>query len=464
MATPVSKPGAGFLFRVTLPCELDAVRPAASRSRELLAPQGANPDDLMACELALVEACNNAILYAEDHERHKPVEIQLLTDGISLEIQVVDHTPGFDWPAEVQLPDPEAEHGRGLFIIQSVMDEVVYLRGQGENRLVMRKLKMFFDHSAHNPLSAQLEQTKEKLALTEQAINGMARELWTQIVSARAEQEKVDSRLLAHELEIARKIQHSLLPKTFPSLPGYGLSGFCLSARQVGGDFYDVLPLSSEVVLLVVADVMGKGVPAALFAATLRTLLRTTVQWIRRPAKLLRRINRLMYDDLSGVDMFITAQLALVDTRVGRLVVANAGHCPLLLADGAGQIETIAPEGMPLGIVPEVNFEEEVVPLEPASCALLYTDGLTEARNPGGDLFGQKRLVHWLLQNLDDNQGAAQLTQNIQAELKRFQATVSPADDQTGLILAAQPDPTMEKEPTFEVPVFAPAASARSSV
>jgi len=205
----------------------------------------------------------------------------------------------------------------------------------------------------------------------------MARELYTQIASAREQQKEVDGRLLAHELEIARKIQHSLLPKAFPALPGFGLSGFCLSARQVGGDFYDVLPLSSDTVLLVVADVMGKGVPAALFAATLRTLLRTTVQWVRRPAKLLRRINRLMFEDLSGVDMFITAQLALADTRVGQLVVASAGHCPLLLAEASGKIEPGSPEGMTLGIVPNVEFQEEGVPLWPTSCALLYSEGVT---------------------------------------------------------------------------------------
>src|SRR5213078_2814923 len=128
----------------------------------------------------------------------------------------------------------------------------------------------------------------------------------------------------ARELDIARNIQQSLLPKTFPSLPGFGLAGFCLSARQVGGDFFDVLPLSSHSALLVVADVMGKGVPAALFAATLRTLIRAMAEWTHRPGELLARVNRLMYDELSGVDMFITAQLALADTRQGRLIVASA--------------------------------------------------------------------------------------------------------------------------------------------
>ena len=166
-----------------------------------------------------------------------------------------------------------------------------------------------------------------------------------------------------------------------------------------------------------------------------------------------------MYEDLSGVDMFITGLLVLVDARVGRLVVASAGHCPLLLADGHGEIESISPDGMPLGIVEEFDFEEEVAPLSPSGCALLYTDGLTDARNPNGDSFGQERLINWLNRNAKQRHRAAQLTENIQAELKQFQTTVSSVDDQTALILAAQP--TFEVESELTVPIFAPSISAR---
>jgi serine phosphatase RsbU (regulator of sigma subunit)/anti-sigma regulatory factor (Ser/Thr protein kinase) len=459
MDDPVSKPGAGFHFRIALPCELESVRPAALKARGLLADLGATPEDQTGCELALVEACNNAVLYSR--EKQRPIVIQILAEGPALELQVIDHTSGFDWPEHLELPSPEAEHGRGLFIIRSVMDEVLYLKGGGENRLVMRKANIFFDSAGNASMSEQLEKTREKLALTEQVISGMAKELWTQLASARAEKEKVETRLLAHELEIARQIQNSLLPKTFPPLPGFKLSGFCLSARQVGGDFYDVLQIAPEIVLLVVADVMGKGVPAALFAATLRTLLRTTIQWIRRPAKLLRRINRLMYDDLSGVDMFITAQLVLVDNRVGRLVVANAGHCPLLLSNEPGQIETISPEGMPLGILPEMEFEEDVVPFSSRTCVLLYSDGLTEARNPNGELFGSKRLADWLLQQRARNCGAVELSSGIQQELKRFQETVSPTDDQTGLILASESPSAVN--PGLVVPMLASTALGQAS-
>lgn len=439
------------LFRLCLSCELNSVRAAAEQAREFLASRGAPSEILLGCELALVEACNNAILYAPAAARDRPVEILLLCDGADLEMQVLDHTSGFVMPAHAQLPDPDAEHGRGLFIIRSVMDEATYLRGEGENRFVLRKRNLFPNYGPNARTTSPLEQAQEKLALTEQVINKMAQELYTQITTSRAKQEEWDSRLLARELEIARNIQHSLLPKVFPSLPGYSLAGFCLSARQVGGDFYDLLPLSPDTALLAVADVMGKGVPAALFAATLRTLLRTTVQWIRHPAMLLRHINRLMFEDLSGVDMFITAQLALVDTRVGRLLVASAGHCPLLVATEQG-LETVCPEGMPLGIVPDIYFEEEAVPLAADSCLLMYTDGLTETRNASSELFGQARLHQWFREVLSQRRCAANLADAMQAELKKFEAGVAPVDDQTFLVLAPASQSAGSSERNLAVP------------
>jgi len=257
-----------------------------------------------------------------------------------------------------------------------------------------------------------------------------------QIVNARLQKEQVDLRLTAHELEIARNIQRSLLPKTFPALPGYGLSGFCLSARQVGGDFYDVLSVSDEQALLIVADVMGKGVPAALFAATLHTLFHTNAEWARTPSEVLARMNRLLFEELSGVDMFITAQLVLADFSQRHLVVANAGHCPLFVAGPAGNLKTISPDGLPLGILPDVTYTQEILPLDDCNCALMYTDGLTEARNSHGELFGQERLGTWLRQSINKHKTAAELSENFLSELKTFQGQAGLSDDQTFLILA----------------------------
>jgi len=422
---------------------------------EFLAAQKVHPDHLAACELALVEACNNAVLYARKECRNQPVELELVCQPPWLELQVIDHTAGFELPCELHLPEPDAEHGRGLFIIRSLMDHVFYLRGQVENRLVMRKeinvygaeaglndqrglAKISKTQHAPSPMPKPLLEAEYKLALSEQVLNSMAQELCVQVVNAKLEKEQLDNRLLSRELEIARNIQQSLLPKTFPHLPGFGLSGFCLSARQVGGDFYDVLPLSDQCVLLVVADVMGKGVPAAMFAATLRTLIRTTVGWTRDPSELLGRINQQMFDELSGVDMFITAQLALVDLAHQHIVVANAGHCPLFMTNLDGETTAVSPEGMPLGIVPHMKFVDQVLRLESIHSVLLYTDGLTEARNPEGEWFGRERLLKWLGRPVTRAQTAKDLSEEFLRELDAFQCCAPIKDDQTFLILAAE--------------------------
>ena len=123
----------------------------------------------------------------------------------------------------------------------------------------------------------------------------------------------------------------------------------------MGGDFYDVLKINAHSALLVIADVMGKGIPAALFAAMLRTLIRAAPELTPQPAALLERVNRLLFPELSGMDMFITAQLAYVDAKARRLVVAGAGHCPLAVATPTG-VKTFSPEGMPLGIKQDTGF------------------------------------------------------------------------------------------------------------
>jgi sigma-B regulation protein RsbU (phosphoserine phosphatase) len=146
-------------------------------------------------------------------------------------------------------------------------------------------------------------------------------------------------------------------------------------------------------------------------------------------------MNRLLFHELSGVDMFITAQLVLVDFRRRQLVVASAGHCPLIVAGPAGELKTVSPDGLPLGILPNVTYEQEVLPLEECSCALLYTDGLTEARNSHGELFGQERLSAWLRQNAAKRKTAAELSENFLTELKSFQSQAGLSDDQTFLIL-----------------------------
>jgi serine phosphatase RsbU (regulator of sigma subunit) len=149
-------------------------------------------------------------------------------------------------------------------------------------------------------------------------------------------------------------------------------------------------------------------------------------------------MNKRLFQELSSVDMFITVQVAVVDAQRRSLVVANAGHCPLLLTDGFNAIKSLAPEGPPLGILPEASFTEQTVSLDEFSCALFYTDGLTEARNEEGALFGQTGLENWLSQNALLNKNAAQLKQHFLAELRQFQGGTTPADDQTFVLLVPE--------------------------
>lgn len=122
-----------------LACDFNAVRGAAQRVHRFLAAHGVDEDTLMACDLALVEGCNNAIKYAPATARSTPVIVGATCNDGRIELRVTDHTAGFDWPAELALPDPESESGRGLFLIHSLMDEARYERGDGTNVLILRK-------------------------------------------------------------------------------------------------------------------------------------------------------------------------------------------------------------------------------------------------------------------------------------------------------------------------------------
>ena len=243
---------------------------------------------------------------------------------------------------------------------------------------------------------------------------------------------------LADQLALARTIQQSLLPKEFPRLPGFGLAGFCRSAGALGGDFYDALVLDEDRVMLVIADVMGTGVPAALFAASLRMLVRSMAEHCPFPSELLTWINQQMFCELSSVDMFITAQLALVDTKRSVLQVASAGHCPFLLATDQGQTQALAPEGLPLGIQSNAQFSDEVVPLDTCACAFLYTDGLTEAVDAKRNLFGQDRLERWLAKHAGQTRSATQIRDKFLHELQCFQGQITTNDDITLIVLARE--------------------------
>jgi serine phosphatase RsbU (regulator of sigma subunit) len=192
------------------------------------------------------------------------------------------------------------------------------------------------------------------------------------------------------ELRLARSIQRASLPKEVPTLEGWQITPFYRPAREVGGDFYDFHPLSEGRLGLVVGDATGKGVPAALVMSTTCGMLRLAAQSSSSPGEMLQRVNETLFPNIPS-NMFVTCFYAVLDPNSGSLTYANAGHdLPYLWHGGdAGELRA---RGMPLGLMPGMSYEEGEISLREGNCVLFYSDGLVEAHDPKGEMFGFPRL------------------------------------------------------------------------
>ena len=219
---------------------------------------------------------------------------------------------------------------------------------------------------------------------------------------------------IEQELRTAQAIQQASLPKDVPALSGWQLTPYYRPAREVGGDFYDFLPFEDGRLGLVIGDVAGKGVPAALVMATVLTMLRSTVQGTASPGEVLARVNDLLAANIPS-GMFVTCFFALLDSQSGRLHYANAGHEPPYRQQKRSATELWA-TGMLLGLMPGTRYEEHEVTLSKGERLLFYSDGLVEAHNPGREMFGFPRLQKLLEVHADE----ASLIDVLLGELKRF--------------------------------------------
>jgi serine phosphatase RsbU (regulator of sigma subunit)/predicted ester cyclase len=206
----------------------------------------------------------------------------------------------------------------------------------------------------------------------------------------RLEQEIRERERIEQDLRVARTIQQASLPKEVPTLEGWEISPYYQPAREVGGDFYDFLELKDGRLGIVVGDATGKGVPAALVMASARSMLRAVAQASDSPGDVLRRVNDPLATDIPP-NMFVTCFYAILDPNSGSLTYANAGHDLPYLWHG-GDAEELRARGMPLGLMPGMGYEEGEVSLRESNCVLFYSDGLVEAHDPKGEMFGFTRL------------------------------------------------------------------------
>ena len=230
------------------------------------------------------------------------------------------------------------------------------------------------------------------------------------------------------ELKVAQLIQQQFLPKAVPDLPSWHVAAFYRPARTIGGDFYDFITLPDGRVMVVVGDVTDKGVPAALVMASTHALLRSNAVRLLAPGELLATVNDLLCDDIPA-HMFVTCLVLVLDPTTGSVVFANAGHNLPYLRTAAGVIELRA-TGMPLGLMPGMQYDENTAVLQPGECLLLHSDGLAEAHNADREMFGFPRLADIV----SHERSGEQLIDACMAELADFTTAEAEQEDDITLV------------------------------
>ena len=257
-----------------------------------------------------------------------------------------------------------------------------------------------------------------------------------QEAAAKRQAAKDHDRLLAitRELEVARRIQKSLVPSEFPPYPGrtdFSIFGSMTPAWEVGGDLFDFFLLDDDLLGFTIGDVSGKGVSAALFMAVSRTLLRSTAKLGLAPAECIHQVNQILTEENTS-PLFVTCFYGVLNTRTGAITYTNAAHNPpfLLRPGGAIRVEaTKEPGGLFLGQFAQATYTSETAALRPGDSIFLYTDGITEAMDPSGKLYSEERLEELLgrLPDLD----AKQRVQAVLDDVNAFARGATQSDDIT---------------------------------
>lgn len=247
--------------------------------------------------------------------------------------------------------------------------------------------------------------------------------------------DEVKRQRLEEELAVGRRIQLSLVPSTCPVIAGYECVAYYSAARQVGGDLYDfiIAPDNPDSLTIAIADVTGKGIPAALYMAVSRTIIRAEVMQGLSPAVALQRVNRFIIEDRQS-PLFLSAFLTQLHVPSGTFSCANAGHnAPFWYHAATGEAEEVPVRGLLLGAFEELRLDQQKYQLAPHDCLVLYTDGITEARNAAGDFYDEERLQaviesgHWTT--------AQELLDTIVGSVAAFVGDEPPSDDLTLIVL-----------------------------
>jgi sigma-B regulation protein RsbU (phosphoserine phosphatase) len=281
-------------------------------------------------------------------------------------------------------------------------------------------LRLYTDH----------EQTFTQLQI--ELLKAVAAQAAAAIENARLSDEKAAAQALERQVRMARDVQQRLLPHQPPQVRGATFASVYVPCYELGGDFYDFIPLPGENVGMVVADVSGKGVPASLIMATVRAALRAQVDNVYYLYEVLRRINAMLCrDTLTGE--FVTLFYGVVDLRTRRLTYCNAGHPPGLLFR-RGQVLDLTSDNMVLGVDPQQTFQQSILELQAGDLLLLYTDGLTDAMNFEDQIWGRQRLSAALLQAGNAGMDPDAVCEHILWDMRRYVGLTRRTDDITMIV------------------------------
>jgi serine phosphatase RsbU (regulator of sigma subunit) len=276
-------------------------------------------------------------------------------------------------------------------------------------------------------LSFRLRETDNLLIRDLQEKNRELAKAYEELKAAQAQ--IIQKEMLERELEMARRIQKSILPRTLPRPAGFDFGAHMEPARAVGGDFFDIITLDAENFAVVIGDISDKGVPAAIFMALTRSLLRAMASRSVSPRKVLQRVNRLLLE-MNEEGMFATVVYGVLNLERKEFAYARAGHEPPLLFTDAG--ERIVPPismGQPLGIFSNPTIDEQTLAIPRAGTLLLYTDGAVDAVDDYGNFFGLEKLIQTVKSNLDHS--AQDLCDRVLGEVRQHQKETAQADDIT---------------------------------
>jgi len=244
----------------------------------------------------------------------------------------------------------------------------------------------------------------------------LATQIGAALQNIRLLKESVERKVFEEELRIARQIQMKMLPGQPPEVPGFGIYGVAVPSRQVGGDYYDFIVVDDRYLVVVVADVSGKGIPASLLTATLQATVRTGADAQTDPTRMLARLNGLIFQNTSASE-FATAFYGVLDIEKGVMRYANAGHeFPFVVAGGrAVQLEE---SGIVLGCIAEFDYTEHEVAMPRGSALVVFTDGVTDSESRAGENYGAQRLK--LLLESDGSASARDLCRRVIEDVRSF--------------------------------------------